>query len=219
MIAASLGELIARYRLHLSFVLFVAVAAEWLVDDGGRPHPILSLVDLPHPIGLALIALGLGLRSWAAGVIDKRRTLTTGGPYSMVRHPLYAGSYLIGVGFAASMEDGLAIVAAALLIPAVYAFVVPREERLLAERFGAAWEGYAAQTPRFVPRLPLRPGPGQWQWRAWRRNREWRVLARTVAVLVLLEWLNDAAVSPSSPVTTPEEPGAVLTSWTGITSS
>lgn len=216
MIADSLGDLVARYRLHLSFLLFVAVAAEWLVDDGGRPHPLLSLIDLAHPAGLALIALGLGLRSWAAGTIDKRRTLTTIGPYGVVRHPLYAGSCLIGVGFAASMEDGLALVAAVLLIPAVYAFVVPREERLLAERFGAAWEDYAARTPRFVPRLPVRIGPGRWVWRTWRKNREWRVLVRTALLLILMELLNGAAVSSPSRVYMPDQPGTALASWIGI---
>ena len=48
--------------------------------------------------GVTLSALGLVVRAWAAGTIHKDRVLTTGGPYSYTRNPLYLGSLFLGFG-------------------------------------------------------------------------------------------------------------------------
>lgn len=181
---------IARYRLHFSFFLFLALVLEWQLDDGGRTHPLWSAADLEHALGVGLVALGLLLRSWAAGIVDKRGTLATAGPYALVRHPLYLGSCLVALGLAEIMEDRLALVAVVLFTLAVYAPTIRCEERFLAERFGGDWRAYAAATPPFLPRFRMLPATGGWQGSRWRRNREWRIAARVIAVIVLLEWWN-----------------------------
>lgn len=186
----SLFHALARYRLHLSFLFFVAVVLEWQLNDGGRPHPLWPPRDIEHPLGMLLIVAGLLLRSWAAGVIAKRTVLAVGGPYALLRHPLYAGSFLIGLGLAEVMEDRLALAAVAILTVAVYVPTVRREERQLAERFGAAWNDYVRRTEAILPSIPLRFSPGNWSQERWWRNREWRVLFRTAVILLLLEWWN-----------------------------
>lgn len=191
MTARGFMEQLARYRLHLSFLLFVAVTLEWQLDDGGRPHPLLSAVDTEHVLGVLLIVAGLLLRSWAAGVIQKRDALAITGPYALVRHPLYVGSFLVALGLAESMEDGLALILVLLAIPLIYRVTIRAEERVLVERFGAAWDNYAARTRAILPRLAW-PVSSDWSYRRWWRNREWRVLVRTGAVLWLLEWWNTA---------------------------
>lgn len=183
-------QAIARYRLHFSFFVFVALALEWQLNDGGRPHPLSSLGDLEHPLGMGLVALGLWLRSWAAGVIDKRKALATAGPYALVRHPLYLGSFLIALGLVEIMEDRLALAAVVLVTFAIYIPTIRREERFLAERFGAAWQRYAAGTPAFLPRRCARLVSGEWCGHQWWRNREWRVVVRTIVVIAFLEWWN-----------------------------
>lgn len=102
-------EFLGRYRLHLSFLLFVTVALEWQIDDDGRAHALWDWTDAEHPFGMALLVGGLLLRSWAAGVIEKQSVLAVTGPYALVRHPLYLGSFLIALGFAEIMEDLLAL--------------------------------------------------------------------------------------------------------------
>jgi len=183
-------QTLARYRLHFSFFVFVALVLEWQLNDGGRPHPLSSLTDLEHPLGIGLVALGLWLRSWAAGVIDKRKALATAGPYALVRHPLYLGSFLIALGLVEIMEDRLALAVAALLTLALYVPTIRREECFLAERFGDVWRAYAASTPAFLPRAGARFAQGEWRGRRWWHNREWRVVVRTVIVIALLEWWN-----------------------------
>lgn len=193
MTAPKLSALLARYRLHLSFLVFVVLVLEWQLNDGGRPYPLFSPRDLNAPLGLLLTAAGLGLRSWAAGVIHKRVALATEGPYSLIRHPLYLGSFLVALGFAEIMDDLLALAVILLAVPLIYVSTIQQEERGLAEKFGAAWDAYAACTGSILPRLPVRLSPGDWSWERWWANREWRILLRTVAVLWLLEWWNTLA--------------------------
>lgn len=181
---------IARYRLSLSFFLFIALVLEWQLDDGGRTHPLWSAADLEHALGLGLVALGLLLRSWAAGVIDKGGTLATVGPYALVRHPLYLGSCLVALGLAEIMEDWLALASVVLFTLAVYVPTIRHEERFLAQRFGGDWREYATVTPPFLPRFRILPTTGRWHGPRWWRNREWRIAARVIAVIALLEWWN-----------------------------
>lgn len=190
MTAKTLSALLARYRLHLSFLVFVALVLEWQLNDGGRPYSLFSLRDLDAPLGLLLTAAGLGLRSWAAGVIHKRAALATEGPYSLMRHPLYLGSFLVALGFAEIMDDLLALAVILLAVPPIYVYTIRQEERGLAMKFGDAWCLYAGRTGMILPRFPTRLSRADWSWQCWRRNREWRILLRTLAVLGLLEWWN-----------------------------
>ena len=47
-------------------------------------------------VGMLVALPGELLRLWAAGHIDKTRSLATGGPYAHTRNPLYLGSLLAG---------------------------------------------------------------------------------------------------------------------------
>jgi protein-S-isoprenylcysteine O-methyltransferase Ste14 len=78
--------------------------------------------------------------------------LLTEGIYARVRHPRYLEMLLALLGFAlvANYLAGYVVLAASALI--LHA-VVLLEERELAERFGPAWEAYAARVPRYVPAL------------------------------------------------------------------
>lgn len=192
----ALFDALARYRLSLSCLLFAALIAEWLINDGGRSHSLLSLGDAVHFAGVGLIVAGTALRSWAAGFIQKKSVLTTGGPYAFVRHPLYLGSGTVALGFAVLTEDVLALIVIVTAIPALYLMVVRREEFDLGARFGVAWMRYAAETAAVLPRRRGKPLDTAWSWARWRRNREGRVVAQILVLLVLLEFLNGWVARP-----------------------
>ncbi|MGH8104132.1 MAG: methyltransferase family protein, partial [bacterium] len=60
---------------------------------------ILARPDWMHLVwGAPLIVGGAALRIWAAGTIKKQQTLAQEGPYALMRHPLYFGSFLGGLG-------------------------------------------------------------------------------------------------------------------------
>lgn len=94
-------------------------ALAWL----GRPVQIAGLV-------LALVAIaGLG-RSF--GIVAAHRGLRTGGPYRLVRHPLYAAYALTYVGYLLSYPRLLNAALVAVTIAVMVARAVA-EERLLAD--------------------------------------------------------------------------------------
>lgn len=186
-------DLLARHRLSLSFLVILSIMLEWQINDGGRPHALFVLQDGEHTTGLLLILAGLGLRSWAAGVIRKCTVLATEGPYAWTRHPLYLGSFLIALGFAAVTEDRHAVAMVLLAVPLLYLPTIQREERGLAMKFGDAWRAYTGRTGIVLSRIPARLSRGGWSWQCWRRNREWRIALRVIAVIALLEWWNAVA--------------------------
>lgn len=181
---------LAGHRLPVSLFLFVALVLEWQLNDGGRSHALFDPRHVAPLLGLGFILAGLLLRSWAAGVIVKRAALATEGPYALVRHPLYVGSFSMALGFALVMEDWLALLAVLLGYWLIYLPVMRAEERELAQRFGVTWRDYAARTGRVLPRIPLRPAKGAWSWARWWRNREWRLWPQTALIVALLEGLN-----------------------------
>ncbi|MBL9091358.1 MAG: isoprenylcysteine carboxylmethyltransferase family protein [Planctomycetaceae bacterium] len=117
---------------------------------------------------LAFIA-GAGWRFWATLYVGGRKVggrreaaLTTSGPYSVVRNPLYVGSLLIGLAFTLWLGS-LTALAALALAALHYAFVtVPDEERFLRRTVGAAlFDEYCRRTPRFLPNLRLYQSPAE----------------------------------------------------------
>src|SRR5688572_26699495 len=85
---ASATARLARLRVPLGYA--VAVLAVWLADPTARSRAA----------GAAVASVGEALRIWAAGHLEKGREVTASGPYAYTRHPLYAGSTILGAGFA-----------------------------------------------------------------------------------------------------------------------
>lgn len=183
---------LAHHRLLLSMLALAALLLEWKWIDGGRPHPLIDPRDLEPLLGLMLIVGGLGLRSWAAGIVHKDRALATTGPYSLVRHPLYLGSLMVVLGVASVMEDRLTLALGAGIALLIFTARIAQEERLLAERFSPAWDHWAARTGRILPAFPLHYAPGAWSYQRWRRNREWWMWIKITLLLALIEAWNAA---------------------------
>lgn len=74
------------------------------------------------------------------------------GIYSKIRHPRYFGSFLalIGACLLAATRTTWILIAVWTILTAL---AIAMEERELRERFGAGYEEYSRQVPRFVPRL------------------------------------------------------------------
>jgi len=136
-----------------------------------RPSPRTLLLG-------ALISLfGLLLRALAAGSIHKDRELATGGPYSRLRHPLYLGSFLLGLGLALAGGRGWFPILFLGLFVWIYRRTIQAEEAELMLRFGEDFVSYRRQVPAFAPRfrpfVPPNPSPGFRFW-LYRRNKEWQ---------------------------------------------
>jgi len=82
---------------------------------------------------------------------DNHQLITTG-PYRWVRHPLYTGGIVFFTALALIMGSWL-IALAALLGLCLLLLRLPKEEAMLAARFGDAYRTYQQRTGAFIPRL------------------------------------------------------------------
>lgn len=127
---------------------FAPVALAWLAS-GPLSAPALA-------IGAACVAGGSALRAWATlhnrYAQGERKSLATGGPYSWVRNPLYVANSLVLLGGFAASGLWAWLPAAVLWFALSYSLTVRHEERRLREKYGAAYEAYCAQVPRWLPR-------------------------------------------------------------------
>ena len=124
-----------------------------LIGWKGDPH-----LSPFHLASYAFIGGGFWLIAAAWRILynaQREAKLATTGPYARVRHPQYLGLILIMVGFLLQWPT-LATLAMFPILLVVYRRLAIREERDVGPHFGDAYDRYAAQTPRFVPRRPNR---------------------------------------------------------------
>jgi protein-S-isoprenylcysteine O-methyltransferase Ste14 len=79
--------------------------------------------------------------------------LNTTGMYSIVRHPLYLGNFLIWMGISLFPHQWELIVICALSFWLYYERIMFAEESYLSGKYGNEFEEWAGETPAFVPDL------------------------------------------------------------------
>jgi protein-S-isoprenylcysteine O-methyltransferase Ste14 len=139
-------------------------------------------------IGGAIAGLGALLRIWAAGYIEKGKSLATAGPYARTRNPLYLGSLIMGAGVLIAGRIYWFLLPFVALYLLLYIPVMKREEQELHQGYGDAFPAYAGRVPMFFPRFFPAPGtPSKFLWSRVKRNREHRhLLALLIAELFLI---------------------------------
>ena len=138
--------------------------------------------------GVALAAIGLLLRGYAAGHLRKHQQLATSGPYAYTRNPLYLGSVLLAAGFCVASDSvsSTALLAAYLIV--FYPVVIRREQTELRSLYGNAFDEYASRVPPFWPRMfPAKSSGEHFSWALYRQNREYEA-AIGLAVAMAILW-------------------------------
>ncbi|MEO8898293.1 MAG: isoprenylcysteine carboxylmethyltransferase family protein [Candidatus Dormibacter sp.] len=100
-------------------------------------------------LAFSLAVYGLLFLRRSLSIIPEIRRLVTGGPYRLVRHPLYAAEILAAVAFAMVNPGALVV---AILVPFVATQLLRArfEERLLTEAY-PEYTDYARHTRRLIP--------------------------------------------------------------------
>ena len=143
--------------------MMVAGLVPWLVTHWEFQAP-LGGVELMRVAGLALIIVGVpGLldsfaRFAVQGIgtpapIAPTENLVLSGLYRHVRNPMYVAVVAIVLGQAALFGDGLLLWYGTFLWLAFHIFVVGYEEPTLRQTYGAEYEDYRGNVPRWIPRL------------------------------------------------------------------
>jgi protein-S-isoprenylcysteine O-methyltransferase Ste14 len=112
-------------------------------------------------IGLVLFALGLAFAIWARVSIGRNwgtpmtrkdePELVTSGPYHLVRHPIYSGILVAGVGTALALN--WVWLTAVVLAGVYFVYSATVEERFLTEQFPDGYPVYKRSTKMLVPYL------------------------------------------------------------------
>jgi protein-S-isoprenylcysteine O-methyltransferase Ste14 len=110
-------------------------------------------------LGLALFGLGLAFAIWARVHIGRNwgtpmtqkdePELVTSGPYRLVRHPIYSGIIVAGIGTAVALSWFWLAPVGLAGIYFIYSATV--EERYLAEQFPDSYPAYKRSTKMLVP--------------------------------------------------------------------
>jgi protein-S-isoprenylcysteine O-methyltransferase Ste14 len=157
------GNVLFRWRSYLPLILVVLIAASLPFLGEPFQSPVLDLVWELFSIAVSLLGLfvriltiGYAPRSTSGRNTKKQvaDTLSTTGMYSLVRHPLYLGNFLLGLGVSL-------ILIRAWWIPAIYALsftlyyerIMLAEEQFLRGKFGEAYLAWTSRTHAIIPRL------------------------------------------------------------------
>jgi protein-S-isoprenylcysteine O-methyltransferase Ste14 len=150
--------------LFVGIVLVPAIYAStsWLdrADYRSPPEAQRSLGG----VGASLMTLSIWLfwrshadlgRNWSPSLeLREGHELVTEGVYRHVRHPMYASEWLWGIAQALLLQNWVAGWAGLVVFTPLYGLRVPREERMMLDRFGEEYRAYMNRTGRVVPRLP-----------------------------------------------------------------
>jgi len=167
------ADRVARLRVTTGFVLAAAFA--WFSQPDVR-----SL-----EWGLPLSVLGLLLRAWAAGHLEKNIRLAVGGPYAYVRNPLYLGTLFVAAGLVVASRRWLLAVLFALLFGLIYLPAIQLEEQHLRSLF-PDFADYAARVPALWPAWKSTANSERFHWPLYLHNREYQALLGFLAGAALL---------------------------------
>lgn len=157
------ADVVARLRVTCGFIMVAAFA--WFSRPDAR-----SLAW-----GLPVSALGIALRAWATGHVEKNIRLAQSGPYAYLRNPLYIGTLLAAAGFAiASRQWPLALLFAVVFL-FIYLPAIELEEQHLRKLF-PDFTAYAERVPALWPTLSPARRPERFRWALYVRNREYQAL-------------------------------------------
>jgi protein-S-isoprenylcysteine O-methyltransferase Ste14 len=184
--ANKLAAAVLDRRVPITIFVFVALLITDFINRVD-PRNITNLKDYHVLFGLGLVLSGLALRSWAAGTLHKRTQLAKTGPYALVRHPLYLGSFLMMLGFGALIDDRRNIWFVLVPILVLYIFRALQEEKLISAAFPDQWPAYAERVPRFLPRRLPAQMFADWELSQWRNNREYQAVGSVLLGLCAIQ--------------------------------
>lgn len=114
-------------------------------------------------LGVVFIVLGVALRWYAIRTLGRFFTrdvavshdqpVVQSGPYRLIRHPAYSGTFLTMLGVGLAMTNWASLVALLLCVFAGHFYRVLIEEKALVRTIGQPYIEYMRRTRRFIPLL------------------------------------------------------------------
>jgi protein-S-isoprenylcysteine O-methyltransferase Ste14 len=156
------GNWLFRWRSYLPLSMIGVVL--WEMRNFNYPYESHRLDELWEILCLTISFCGLGIRVFTTGYAPRgtsgRNTrrhvadaLNVTGMYSIVRHPLYLGNFLIWLGISLFVRSWGVSLIFILGFWLYYERIIFAEEQFLRRKFGDVYSEWAARTPAFLPRF------------------------------------------------------------------
>jgi len=138
-------------RIFAMVLILILIVSKPLIPFGSSAHALMIWT------GYILVIAGVFGRIYCSAFIGGRKNdvVVRGGPFSIVRNPLYVFSFMATVGI--GMQSGMLIIMVVLIgaFMFYYPMVVAKEEGFLENKFGEEYRKYKNEVPRWVPNFGL----------------------------------------------------------------
>ena len=163
-----------RVRVSLLFVILAVVLAE---------PELWSIL-----VGVVLTLIGLTIRTWACGHLEKEKKLTTSGPYQYTRNPLYFGNLLIGLGVVIGAQSWWVLGCAFVVFVIFYSVIIMSEKKKMEMLFPMEYAEYKRLVPLFFPSYfsTLPRQNKRFRWTLYKKNRESRAVIGSVLFWLII---------------------------------
>lgn len=148
-------------RAFIAFHMLAFAVMYWGIGLAVFSGKIPARISGQRIFGFLIIAAGSMLMAWALvyfrswrfrAKLEEGHQLATGGPFSILRHPIYMGLNLLALGSAVWIPTAPLWIAFLLMI--VGGDLRARaEEKILDQAFGSSYRDYCNRTRRFLPGL------------------------------------------------------------------
>ncbi|MDD2279699.1 MAG: isoprenylcysteine carboxylmethyltransferase family protein [Bacteroidales bacterium] len=156
------GNFLFKYRSYFPIPLFIFGFGVHLYSQYTTNGEIVPEYFFAICFGVSF--LGLIARSLVIGFVPKNtsgrntkeqiaKVLNTKGAYSIVRHPLYVGNFLMWLGIALLTANGWFILFFILFYWLYYERIMYAEEAFLRDKFGQDYLDWANSVPSFIPKF------------------------------------------------------------------
>jgi protein-S-isoprenylcysteine O-methyltransferase Ste14 len=192
------GNFLFKYRGHIPLIVFILVVPISFLTPYKTYASYHGLNETILFTALFLIFSGHLIR---ARTVGKRTIQTSGrnrshqvaqvlnkiGWYSLVRHPLYFGNYLIWLGLAIFLSNFWFVIILSLLFWIYYERIMFAEEVFLEEKFGGEFTDWASKTPSFFPSFKnYVPNLCPFSWRIVAKNEYPGIISSATSFLLIL---------------------------------
>lgn len=155
------GNFLFRNRSYIPVILFIlAIPVIYFTDPYLLNEPaktaatwiavVLSFAGfVVRAITIGTTPAGTSGRNTKEGQVAEE--LNTGGIYSVIRHPLYLGNYLMWIGIVIFTFNIWFVIAVSLAFWLYYERIMFAEERFLEKKFGQAYLDWSLTAPAFIP--------------------------------------------------------------------
>ncbi|HHF51993.1 MAG TPA: isoprenylcysteine carboxylmethyltransferase family protein [Candidatus Aminicenantes bacterium] len=126
-------------------------------------------------IGFIISTIGLLLRTWACGHIQKETKLSMSGPYRYTRNPLYFGNLIIGTGVTTGAHSWWVFGIFCLYFFIFYPVIIGFEKQKMERLFPSQYQTFK-KVPLFIPALRPRISYKKeaFKWSLYLANKEYR---------------------------------------------